>query len=120
MSEELLTIGEVAAFIDIPKSQVLKHRSKLNLPTPIIILNAHYYKKCDVVEWLNKTDIKSLMRTLYKAEYDNRTQKEKESGKHKPNATLHWQSLCERFDVPLDLYVKFCTGRLYHDETTTN
>jgi hypothetical protein len=115
MSEELLTIGEVAKLIDIPKSQVLKHRTKLNLPKPAIILNAHYYKKCDVVEWLDKTDIKSLMRTLNKTEYEERIKKEKENGNHKANATLHWQGLCERFDVPLDLYVKFCTGRLYRE-----
>ena len=114
MSKELLTIGEVATFIGIPKSQVLKHRSKLNLPAPAMIMNAHYYKKCEIEAWMKRTDIKTLMRILYRMEYNNRTKREKESGKHKSN-TLHWQSLCERFDIPLELYVKFCTGRLYYE-----
>jgi predicted DNA-binding transcriptional regulator AlpA len=118
MSEELLTIGEVAKLIDIPKSQVLKHRTKLNLPKPAIILNAHYYKKCDVEAWMERTDLKSLMRTIIKSEYEERVKREKASGTYKPNNTLHWQGLCERFDVPLELYVKFCTGRLYYDETS--
>lgn len=111
---ELITISEVSDLIGIQKSQVLKHRSRLNLPkNDRVILNAFYYKKTDILEWVKNTDIKELLRQIYYEEYKIRIEKEKVSGKKRKS--LHWETLCEKFNIPLQLYVKFCTGRLYYE-----
>lgn len=114
--DKLITINEVAKLINIPRSQVLKHRTKLNLPAPVTVLNAYYYRVEDIEEWIARTDVKALLKSIYSEEYKNRVAKEQAAGKVKQQ-TLHWQGLCERFDIPLDLYTKFCTGRLYHEST---
>ena len=114
---ELITISEVSDLIGIQKSQVLKHRARLNLPrNDRVILNAFYYKKSEILEWKDKTNIKELLRLIYSEEYKIRVESEKSRGKKQK--CLHWETLCEKSNIPLQLYVKFCTGRLYYHETS--
>lgn len=111
---ELITISEVSNLIGIQKSQVLKHRARLNLPkNDRVILNAFYYKKSEILEWVKNTDIKELLRQIYSEEYKSRIGSEKAHGKKQKS--LHWETLCEKSNIPLKLYVRFCTGTLYYE-----